>query len=139
MTLPWMPGAIRAILLADSNFTALCDRVLTRAPQDASEPYVTVQVVGGFPLAGDDVAFSPMVQVNAWCAPGGAVDPEVTAWNIAAQAAKTLARAKNVLYEGASYSARLTDGPLTDVDTSRGDDVPLYRALIRAELVVHVP
>jgi hypothetical protein len=79
----------------------------------------------------------PMVQVDGWCAPGGTVDPEEDAWRIASAAASVFARARNVSYQSIHYTGRVTDGPLTDIDTARGPAAPLYRAFIRAELRVH--
>jgi hypothetical protein len=78
-----------------------------------------------------------MVQVDGWCAPGGPADPEQAAWRIAVRAASVLARVRNRAYSNIRFSARVTDGPLTDIDESRGKANPLYRAFIRAELIVH--
>lgn len=135
---PWIPGAIRALLLADAGFVAACGgRCSTRAPSDITRSYATVQTPGNRAITADGVAFSPLVQVDGWCAPGGEEDPEVVAWRIAAAAATVLGRARNVTYQTIAYSARLVDGPLAGVDTSRGTDSPLYRALVRAELTAH--
>lgn len=138
MALPWIPGSVRSLLMADAPFAAACqNRCGTRLPTDMTKPFAQIRVAGGFSMSGDDVAWSPIIQLDGWAAPGGDVDPEVAAWNIAAAAARVLGRARNVTYESMRYTARLIDGPLTDVDTSRGTGSPLYRALIRAELRVH--
>lgn len=136
-TLPWIPPAARALLLADATFAAACGgRCSTRQPADATRPYATLQAT----VVPRDVSagtWLPMVQVDGWCAPGGPVDPERAAWDIAVAAATVFARARNVAYENIRYSARVTDGPLTAIDTSRGASTPLYRAFIRAEWRVH--
>lgn len=135
--LPWVPPAVRALLLGDSAFTAACGgRVSTRLPGDVSVPVATVQATAR-PLDVSAGAWSPLVQVDGWCAPGGPVDAEDAAWRIAAAAAAVLSRARNVPYQNIHYSARVIDGPLTDIDESRGKGNPIHRALIRAELTVH--
>ena len=48
--------------------------------------------------------------------------------------ATVLGRARNVAFENVSYSGRLVDGPIPDVDTSRGESAALARALVRAEV-----
>jgi hypothetical protein len=138
MSLPWIPGAIRQLLLADATFSTSCaGRCGTRLPSDMTSPFAQLRISGGVSISGDGVAFSPLVQVDGWCAPGGAEDPEIVSWRIASEAARVLGRARNITYQTMRYSARLIDGPLSDVDTSRGTSSPLYRALIRAELSVH--
>lgn len=135
--LPWIPPAARSVLLADADFTDACGgRLSTRAPADVSQPFATVQATV-LPVDVSAGAWLPMVQVDGWCPPGGTVDPEQAVWRIAVAAALVFARARNVAYENVHYSARVTDGPLTDIDESRGKANPLYRAFIRAELTVH--
>lgn len=137
---PWIPGAVRVLLLSDAGFVAACGgRCSTRAPSDVTQPFAVIRVAGNNAITPDGVAFSPLVQVEGWCAPGGDADPESTAWGIAAQAARVLGRARNVGYESLRYSARVVDGPMPGpVDTSRGASTPLYRALVRAELTAHL-
>lgn len=136
--LPWIPPAIRTLLLADSGFSATCGgRCSTRAPSNVTAPYATIQTPGGFALDASAGAWTPLVQVDGWCPPGGATDPEKAVWAIAATAAAVLSRARNIAYQNIHYTARVTDGPLTDEDVTRGAANPLYRALIRAELVIH--
>jgi hypothetical protein len=135
--LPWIPPAARALLLADDRFSTACaGRLSTRQPSDVTRPYATLSasVVPINPSAG---VWSPLVQVDGWCAPGGLHDPEEAAWDIAVAAAAVFSRARNVAYQNIHFSARVTDGPLTDQDLSRGTANPLYRALIRAELTLH--
>lgn len=139
-TLPWIPPAIRGLLLADTAFSAACGgRCSTRAPADVTRPYATIQVPGGFPRDASAGMWTPLVQVDGWCAPGAAIvgDPEEVVWRIAAAAAAALSRARNVAYQNIHFTARVTDGPLPDEDITRGAANPLYRALIRAELVIH--
>lgn len=137
--IPWIPGAIRQLLLADALFSAECGgRLSTRLPSTVTF-CAQLRLPGNNSLSGDGVAYSPLIQVDGWCAPGiTGVDPEVKAWQIAAEAARVLSQARNVSYQNMAYSARLFDGPLPDVDTSRGESTPLYRAIVRAELSVHV-
>jgi len=137
--IPWIPPAIRALLLADADFAAECGgRISTRLPSTVTF-CAQIRVPGLNSLSGDGVAWSPLVQVDGWCAttvPG--VDPEQKAWNIAAHAARILGRARNVTWQNMTYSGRLVEGPIPDVDTSRGESTPLYRAIVRAELSVQV-
>lgn len=139
-TVPWIPPAVRALLLADPAFAAACyGRCSTRAPGDVTVPYATVQVPGGFPLDASAGVWSPLVQVDGWCAPPGpdGVDPEDAVWRIASAAGAVLSRVRNVAWLNMHFSARVVSGPLPDVDTTRGTANPLYRALVRAELTIH--
>lgn len=135
--LPWIPPAVRALLLPDPEFAAACGgRCSTRLPADVSKPTATLQATA-VPIDVSAGMWSPMVQVDGWCAPGGPVDPEQAAWRIAVAAARVFARARNVPWQNIRWSARVTDGPMTDIDTARGESAPIYRAFIRAELKVH--
>lgn len=137
MSLPWVPGAIRALLLADPVFAGIASRVVFEAPPDVTTPFVVIQAPGGFSLSGDGVAWSPLVQVDGYCAITYP-DARKQVWTLAAEAARILGRARNITFETMTYSVRrLVDGPLEDVDTSRGTANPLRRALIRADLAVH--
>lgn len=135
--LPWIPPAVRALLLADATFNTACGgRCGTRAG-DATKPYALVRATA-IPRDTSAGVWSPLVQVDGWCGAGASsLDPEEAAWQIAVSAARVLARARNVTWQNIRYSARVTDGPIPDIDTSRGSDNPMYRALIRAELTVH--
>lgn len=136
---PWLPPAIRQLLLADAAFAAECDgRVSTRLGSPVTF-CAQLRVSGMNSLSGDGVAFSPLVQVDGWCAPDlPGIDPERKAWDIAAHAARVLGRARNITYQNMVYSARVFEGPLPDVDVSRGESTPLYRAIVRAELTAQV-
>jgi hypothetical protein len=139
MSLPWIPGAARVILLADPVFAGLvpqAERVGFESPLDVTSPFVVIQAPGNFSLSGDGVAWSPLVQVDGY-APKSYPDARRLVWRIAAEAGRVLGRARNVTFENMSYSGRVTDGPLEDVDTSRGTASPLRRCLIRAELKAH--
>lgn len=137
--MPWILGAVRQLLLADADFNTACDgRLMTRLPSEVTF-CAQLRLPGNNSLSGDGVAFSPLIQVDGWCAPGKSeMDPEMKAWEIAAHAARVLGRARNVIYQNMAYSGRLIEGPIPDVDTSRGASVPLYRAIVRAELAVLV-
>jgi hypothetical protein len=137
--IPWVPGAVRRQLLDDPTFFAECGgQVLTRLPSEITF-CAQLRIAGNNSLDGAGVAFSPLVQLDGWCAPGlDGIDPEMKAWQIAAAGAAVLGRIRNAIYQTMSYSARVVEGPLPDVDTSRGESAPLYRAIVRAELAVHV-
>jgi hypothetical protein len=134
-----MDKATRTYLLADSvfaNAVGSADRVTNgEAPPTVTTPWVEILIAGNISISGDGVAWSPLIQVNA-CAPKGYADARTVVWNLAARAAWVLGRARNVVYLNSQYSGRHTDGPLTDVDTSRGDSTPIVRAIVRAELRV---
>jgi hypothetical protein len=137
VSLPWVPEPIRNLLLADGTFAAMLqpDRVVFQAPPLAATPWAEILVPGNISLSGDGVAWSPLVQVNACCPPGfDHPNPKKLVWDIAARAAWVLGRARNLSFANMSYSGRHTDGPLPDVDKSRGDSAPILRAIIRAEL-----
>jgi len=137
--LPFMPSAVRAYLLSKPDFSAAClNRCSTRAPADVSKPYATVASTAN-PVEASAGVWSPLVQLDGWCPKGGweGVDPEAVAWRIASLGAAWLARARNVQYQNVAYTARVAAGPLTDIDTSRGPDNPLYRALVHVELTLH--
>ena len=138
--IPWVPGAIRQLLLADAPFMTECgSRLSSRLPSTVTF-CARVRLAGNNSLSGDGVAWSPLIQVEGWCAPGvtGVSDPEVKAWDIAARAAVVIGRSRNITYQNMTYSVRLVEGPLSDVDTSRGESTPLYWSLVRAELNAHV-
>lgn len=138
--LPYVPAAVRAFLSDSDAFTALvpASRISTRQPDDVTTPFAIVKAPPAVPIEASGGLWSPLVQVEGYAPPRGDEDPEVVAWRIAATAAAVLSRARNVPFQAMHYSARVIDGPLADVDTSRGKSNPLYRALIRAELTVHV-
>lgn len=146
--LPWMPGAVRAWLAADAGFMALVPGGLVpRSPGDATRPWATYRAPGNIELDAGAGAWSLLAQVDGWCPAAGYTypagqwqDPAIVAWNIAAKAAARLVTAKNVPYLTAHWSIpRVTDGPLEDIDTTRGESVPIYRATVRALMLVHNP
>jgi hypothetical protein len=135
--LPWVPGAVRQLLLADTAFaTASGSRVSTRSPGNVtSGPYATIQLPTPLGVMGGG-GYKPIVQIDAWCDPGAAEEPEAVVWRIAMRAKRVLETARNVSYQTMHWSARVIDaGPLPP-DKSRGDDSPLYRAMVRAELTI---
>lgn len=134
-----MPAAARTLLLSQTVFSSLItpDRVVFRAPPIVTTKFVTIQVPGNNSISGDDVAWSPLVQVDGFC-PADDENAESIVWDLAAAAATVLGRARNVFYRNISYRGRLIDGPFAAApDVSRGQDSPLARALMRAELTVH--
>lgn len=138
--LPYVPGAVRELLASAGPFLALVPaiRILTRDPQDVATPFVILKAPPAIPINASAGMWSPLIQVEGKCAPGGSTDPERVAWDIAALAAALLSRVRNRPYLTMHWTARVIDGPMIDIDTSRGDSAPIYRALIRAELTVHV-
>lgn len=139
-TIPWIPGALRRPLLDDPTFFAACGgRLSTILPSEVTF-CAQLRVAGNNSLDGTGVAWSPLVQLDGWCAPDlDGIDPEMKAWDIAAAGAAVLGRVRNLIYQTMSYSVRrIVEGPLPDVDLSRGESTPLYRAIVRAELVAHV-
>lgn len=140
--LPYVPGAVRAFLLADAGFRQLAhDRCATRAPADVLRPFAIVQALPS--VRGDASAgvWTPVVQVTGWCGKeaGAAqeLDPEVVAWNIALHAAALLSRARNVAYQTMHWSGDVYEGPIRLVDRSRGEATPLYGQGVRAFVRLH--
>lgn len=143
MSLPHIPSAIRALLLADSTFTALTGGRCTvkKAPPDVSSPYAVIQIPGNIPMDDRAWGMKPLVQVNGWCPNDWTTaDPDLVTWDIAMAAINVLAHAQYVTYTDArgtvTYNARLTDGPLPAENTSRGEGAPIQGYLIRAELTL---
>lgn len=138
--LPYVPGMVRAFLLEDATFSELCGgHCATRAPRDVTRPFARIQAPGGFPFDASAGAWSPTLQLDGWAAPAAGLDPEVAAWDIAVRGAALLSRVRNRPWQNAYWSVeRIIDGPLPRLDESRGEDVPLYGAMVRAELRIKV-
>lgn len=124
--------------MGQSNFTALiaANRVVFKGPSDVTTPYFRIQVPSPGPMSGDGVAYRPLVQLDAYC-PMTDPEAEKIVWDLAAAASWALGRARNVVDGTVSFSGRHIDGPIPDVDTSRGTASPLARAVVRAELTLH--
>ena len=140
--LPWLPPTLRAYLLGDTVLSDLVGgRISTRAPSDVTQPWGRIQVPGPGPRTPSAGAYAPLVQFDGWCDRTGwdGRDPEAVAWDIAARALVVLDGARNVAADGFAWSCRrVIEGPLPTRDTSRGEANPLYGAMVRAELLVHV-
>jgi hypothetical protein len=143
MGLPYVPGAIRQLLLADSAFTAAVGGRCTvkKSPPDVTSPFAVVQIPGGAPLDEQGWVLQPLIQVNVWCPDSwAAADPDVVAWDGISAVRRVLQSARYVTYSDTrgsmTYSARITDGPLPTEDTTRGDSTPLQGYLLRAELTL---
>jgi hypothetical protein len=141
--LPWLPGAVRELLLADGPFAAACPsaRLATSAaPGTVTTPFALMRVVVGSlrPLGGGGYLVD--VQLDAFCPKAGYDGEEADriVWRIAHRATRALIQAKNVPYQTMHWSTRRIPfaGPL-DPDKSRGDDATLNRAAARAELAIH--
>ncbi len=135
---PWVVPAVRELLLEDTSFAALCGgRVSTRLPALVPGPSVRLSATA-IPINVPAGVWSPLVQVDAFVPPtSDGSDPEEVAWKVVAMAAGLLSTVRNRPFENMHFSARITDGPLSDFDVSRGEGNPLYRGIIRAELIVH--
>lgn len=142
--LPWMSGAIIAVLRADPTFADTCDgRVAGSTPSDVSTPYVTVRTLVNPPIHAARGKWRPTVRVTAWCPPaftGTDQDPFLVAWGIAAAAAAAMAplERRQQTYQTAYYSPIVTQGPTEEVDTSRGPEAPMYGCSIEIELTTAV-
>lgn len=142
--LPFAPGAARLFLLADPSFLELisAEHVTTReVPDPLRHPCMTIQATVNRGV--DPMLRRPLLQIDTYTPKheiiGGDIDPEVVSWRIAARAGRLLGRAKNIEFDGASWSGHWVEGPVTMVDRTRGVDHPLYRALIRVELKMRTP
>ena len=136
---PWVVPAIRTVLLADLDFSTLSGgRVSSRLPTLLPGPCVKVTATA-IPINVPAGVWSPLVQVDAFVPPNiRGTDPEEMSWNVAAKAASVLSTVRNRPFENLHFSVTgITDGPYLEIDTSRGEGNPLYRAFIRAELLVH--
>ena len=87
--LPFIPAAVRALLISSADFTALvpATRVATRVPASVAAPCAVVKAPPATPVEVAAGVWAPLVQVEGYCPPGGSVDPEVVVWQIAATAA----------------------------------------------------
>lgn len=137
--LPWIVPAIREILIESSAFTVLVGgRVSSSLPRDLPGPCVKLTATV-LPIDVAAGAYSPLVQVDTYVPPGTVTgDPEEVAWKCAATAASVLSTVRNRSFDNIHFTVRrITDGPLLDVDETRGPGNPLHRGIIRAELIVH--
>lgn len=141
--LPWLPGAVRQLLLKDTPFATVCPpaRLATSAaPGTVTAPFALVRVVVGSlrPLGGG--GYLADVQLDAFCPAAGYDDEEADpiVWRIAHRATRALGQAKNVRYQTMHWSTRAIPfaGPL-DPDKTRGEADVLNRAAVRAELAIH--
>lgn len=138
--LPWIPGALRSLLLADPMFSASCGGYCASRPPGAiSGPFAQLRMAGNYNLDGQNIGWKPLVQLDGWApADLSSQDPVLATWKIASEAARVLAKAANVSWQTIHYTASVVDGPMEgSADTSRGPASPLIRHLVRAELTVH--
>jgi hypothetical protein len=127
----------RGILLADTVWASLvpADRaVLRRAPPSVTSLFVKIQA-SAQPVDGAGVMWRPRIQLDAFAPQDD--DSEDLVYAVADRAALVLGRVRNYVVDSVSIRGRHTDGPLLDVDTSRGDDTPLSRAFIACLFTVH--
>lgn len=142
MGLPYIPGHIRAFLLADPTFSSRCVGGCTvkKAPPDVTQPFAVVQMPGSVPVDDQGWALRPLMQINAWCPETWTADPDPTTWDLIDAAWNVFKNARYVNVTDtrgtAAYKARLVDGPLPTEDLTRGDGNPLQGYLIRVELTL---
>ena len=139
--LPFLPGAVRAWLLGDTEFSAVCGgRCSTIAPTDVSDPYAQIRVAGNYDIGQRNIGYRPMVEITGWApADLSAQDPALVTWSIAATAARVMETGRNVAWQSIHWSYRgLLTGPMSgDPNTSRGPSSALVRAFVLIELTVH--
>lgn len=140
--MPYIPGEVRKLLLADAEFLSLLHggKVTCReVPDPLSVPHVTVKSVGN--QGNDPMLRRLIVQVTPWV-PGRDVsgieeDPDVTAWNLASYAGEKLGRSKNIIIDDShAFSMNWLEGPTQLEDKTRGVDRVIYYAPIR--IAAHV-
>lgn len=139
--LPWIPGAVRAVLLEDSAFATACfNRVSTsKAPGDVTKPFSMARLVVNSvqPLGGG--GYTAWVQVDGYCPDvgygGEEADPVV--WRIVTRAQRVLERTRNRPHQTMHFSCHPRGlGPL-DPDTTRGESTPLARAALQVQITIH--
>lgn len=138
--LPWIPAALRALLLADPDFDAASyGRVSTKAPSDVEVPFALARVMTNslLPLGGG--GYKVLVQVDGHCPSSGYGNEEAEkiVWRMADRAKRVFQQARNINYQTMYYRLRPVGlGPLPQ-DVSRGESNPLERAAVRAEMTIH--
>ena len=84
----------------------------------------------------------PKIEILVEGDPPTPMDPEELAWNIAAAAGQILDQRRmmgqgpSFVFRGASWRSQWDAGPTTMVDTARGADNPIYRAVIEVVMKV---
>lgn len=113
-------------------------RVVLRKPADTTTPWLWVRQAGGFPLDARLGGWSRTVQLEV-CATGpvGSELPELFVERVASLAAIHLASIRAGVFAGASWRARVLDGPFDLTDTSRGADAPVYKQGVRLDVRMH--
>ncbi len=142
--IPFAPGAVREFLLAQAQYTALGVQSTSTRDLPSVITGVCVQIRSVRTDGEDPFLRRPRIQIDAWAPKieilGGSTDPEEAAWDVAAMAGQLIGRARNVSWRGAAWSGSWFEGPLTGPpDSSRGADMPLYRAISRCDLKMHAP
>lgn len=141
-TLPFAPAAARDYLLSKSEYTALGIQSTTTRdlPREITGVCVLIRAIRADGT--DPFLRKPRLQLDI-LAPkleilGGTTDPEELAWDAAAMAGQLLGRARNVVFREAAWTGKWIEGPLSGgTDISRGEDNPLYRAIIRIDMKMH--
>ncbi|MBF6515520.1 hypothetical protein [Nocardia cyriacigeorgica] len=142
--IPFAPGAVRAFLITQPSITDLVpvEAITTRnLPDPITGPFITMRAPGNVGV--DPFLRRPLVQVDVWAPKieilGGSTDPEELTWDIAALAGQLLGRTRPQEFRGSAWTAAWVDGPINFVDTTRGTDMPLFRATVRVELKLRAP
>lgn len=138
--LPWIPEALRTLLMADAPFNAASyGRLSSKAPGDVAIPFALARVMtnSAIPLGGG--GYKVLIQVDGCCVSSGYDNEEAEkiVWRMADRAKRVFQTARNVNYQTMHYRLRPVGvGPLPQ-DVSRGEANPLERAAVRAEMTIH--
>ncbi|MFT4127292.1 MAG: hypothetical protein QM662_13825 [Gordonia sp. (in: high G+C Gram-positive bacteria)] len=156
--LPFAPGAARELLRSRPEFLALLgddpSLITTRElPDPLTRPVVTIQAAVN---RRENITTSRMrLMISVWVplmqvfvddgTTQRQVDPEELAWDIAAMAGQILDMRRymgmgpSFTYRGASWRGQWDEGPATLVDTDRGPESPIFRAVIQVVMQIGKP
>nr|EMP14025.2 hypothetical protein ISGA_3998 [Gordonia sp. NB41Y] len=152
--LPFAPGAAREYLRSQEDFIALVGAdpslVTTRElPDPLERPVVTIQA--GLNHRENILAHKVRLMISVWVPPIEILvdgdpptpkDPEELAWDIASLSGQLLdmrrymGQGPSFQYRGATWRGTWDDGPVTLVDTDRGPNHPIYRAVIQVVMTL---
>lgn len=151
--IPFVPGAVRELLRANEDMVALmrsADAITTRElPNPLVGPAMTIRAPGN---NRPNIRVSEVrIMCSVWVPPAEVLvdldpsietDPEEYAWDVAALAGEILnsrslmGRGPSFKFRNSSWRGEWINGPVTMVDTDRGDDHPIFRALIEVLMKV---
>lgn len=154
--LKFAPGAAREVLRANTEWSELLpdpSQTTTRElPNPLTAPCVTIVAPGNnrINLRQSQVrlmvnVWVPKAEVLQDMTPAIDTDPEELSWDIAALAADILdmkavmGRGKAFQFRGQTWRGQWINGPITMVDTERGQDDPLFRSIVEVVMTVTTP